>query len=705
MSKKPTTELSPEEFYAQLKKQKRQPKATIIAAVLLVVFLVVVFFVMPPQLPWLVQKFVGFINAMLAMLVVVFGVKEYGKKHETFRLLFWKKIHTGLVGGGALFALVMGWWLSPFAPIQVGMPGADEVARVLGTELTLAVLVMPDTTLAVLDPPQPPARAATIAKQISGDADAYSLLVKAIAERRFIEASGLADQAEQSGVDAVKLAVARGQLLVFSGRYADAPALFAKAVESGGDATVLCQQAVAQALAGDVNNAYATASRLLDGARSGDITGSDALGISLNLKAAMALISGRFKEAIALSEESQLSWEGGDDSPHKAASRNNQAVVYAMQPRKYAGAKTLFDGAINVWSDFYGVESAHVASVRNNLGVLSIAEMQFDEAEGRLNRAIALGRQNFASQSASLFVSLNALARLHTLLARYPDARRFAEESHDCTNQLPALEMAAAATQGALLAGEGDYRDAAGSFSKALSLSKHVTEPENVYLADVRSQKAAVNSLQGHYGETISECESAIKIFDEQFGPDHPLAARTYNTLGWEYVRLGKKTDARQQFEQAQKIIAANKNEVRVSPESGRSLAGLAQLFSRRQWRDALDLLRDAVRVDVEVFAAALGDPTDVPSVEMPSTAEYLFDKATLYTTNGSGSDFEKAVELFNRVIEIREKLLPRTHPDLVATYEAYATLLKKMDRKSEAEAMEKKAEQARELSTRHGTK
>lgn len=701
MSKKPTTELSPEEFYAQLKKQKSQPKATIIAGVLLLVFLALVFFVMPPQLPWLVQKLVGVVNAILAMLLVVFGVKEYGKKHETIQLPLLKKVSTGAVGGGVLFALVMAWWLSPFAPIRVGMPGADEVARLLGTEMTLAVLVMPETTYAIIDPPTPPASAARMAQQISGDADAFSLLVKAIAERRYIEASGLADQAEQSGVDAVKLATARGQLAVFSGRFADAPALFAKAVEAGGDANVLCQHAVSQALLGDVRGAYSTASRLLDGARSGEITGNDALGVSLNLKAAVALMSGRFKEALTLTEESQLTWEAGADGPHKAASRNNQAVVYAMLPKKYAGAKTLLDGAINIWSDLYGVESAHVASSRQNLGVLSIAELQFAESEERLNRAIALGRQSFGARSANLFSSLNALARLNTLLGRYAVARRFADESQECLSQLPTLELVAAATQGALLAGEGNYRDASGSFNKALTIGKQVAESNHVFLADIRSQKAAVNSLQGRFGETITECESVIQTFDEQFGKDHPLAGRTFNTLGWEYVRRTKKTEARQQFAEAQRIVAANRNEMEVSPETGRSLAGLAQLFAKRQWRDALDSLRQAVANDVQVFAIALGEPTDVPNVEIPSTADYLFDEAMLYAANGSGSDFEKAVELFKRVIEIREKLLPPSHPDMAATYSGYASLLSKMDRKQEAEAMEKKEEQARESATR----
>ena len=79
-------------------------------------------------------------------------------------------------------------------------------------------------------------------------------------------------------------------------------------------------------------------------------------------------------------------------------------------------------------------------------------------------------------------------------------------------------------------------------------------------------------------------------------------------------------------------------------------------------------------------------------------TASYLFDEGQLYAANGSGSDLEAAADLFARAIAMREKLLPRRHPDLAASYEAFALLLKKMGRKEDAQSMEVKAKRAREL-------
>ena len=459
---------------------------------------------------------------------------------------------------------------------------------------------------------------------------------------------------------------------------------------------------MAYALAGNPNKAYQIATRLLDGARSGDIPGANALGIGLNLKAALAVSTGRFSDAVPLIEESQLSWEATVDSPHKAASRNNQAVVYAMLPKKYAGAETQFDGATILWRDIYGSQSAHVAGSRNNLGVLAISQNRFAEAEDRLHKSLELARQNFSAGSPGLFASLNALTRLNTLFGRFPEASQFEAEAKKSTGLSPQLQMAHQAALGALLGGQGAYRDAAGSFGKALAIGKQVAVPEHVFLGELSTQKVAIASLHERLAQTVTECQSAIENFDKELGADHPLVARTSNVLGWEYIRSDKKPEARKQFKRAQQIFAANRNEVGRSWDEGQTLAGLAQTFGRREWNEGVNLLRDAVAVETEVFSPALGKSAASNDVDTPRTADYLFDEALLYTATGGASNETKAADLFERVMVIRERLLPKTHPALAATYENYAKLLQKLDKKEQAAAMEKKAERARELAKRN---
>ena len=435
-------DLTQHEFYAHYQQYKSRPRSTIFCGALLGIFLIMVFFVLPDQLPWAMQKLFGLVNATLAMLVVMFAVAEYGKGHPALAAPIFKKINAGAVGGGVLFALVLGWWQTPLAPISVGTPDANEIGRMLGDELTLAVLVMPDTTLAVMEPPVPPPNAVALARQVSGNADVRAQLFKAIAEQRFVEASALVDRAETLDVDAEQASLARGQIEVFAGRFSAALPHFDKAAAASADVKNFAQQAVAYALAGNLAKSYEIATKLLDDVRAGSVKGEIALGISLNLKAAIAISSGRFTEALPLLEESQQFWSNSGDSPYKAASRNNQAVAYAMLPKKYAGAESQLDGARVIWTDLYGSDSAHSAGCETNLGVLAISQANYAAAESRLNRALKLAQQQYGERSTGRFHPLNAQVRLKTILGRYRAAEKLADEAHSCSRQSPILEQA-----------------------------------------------------------------------------------------------------------------------------------------------------------------------------------------------------------------------------------------------------------------------
>jgi tetratricopeptide (TPR) repeat protein len=698
---KATKELRPEKFYAQFKKkQKQRPKATIVAGVLLLVFMVVVLFALPEQVPWAVQKLFGAVNAILAALVGLFAFREYGRKYAWITIpLLRKKVDVGVVAAVGLFAATGAWWLSPLAPIAVNRGGPDEIARLLSEEMALAVLTMPDTTLAVIEPPLPPTRATELAAHISGDSDVYSRLIKAIAERKYIEADALSEKAADSKVDLVKLALARGQLKVFSGEYAAAIEHFEQAQAAERSATVLAQAAVAYALAGDLPKSREIASQLLNGARTGQFTDAGALGISLNLMAAISLCSGHFPEALSLAEESQLTWEAAPDSPFKAASRNNQAVVYAMLPKKYSGAATQFDGALALWRDIYGADSAHVASNQANLGVLAMAQAQFVEAESRLDKARDMAAVRVPTGSRGQFCILNALARLNTRLARFSAAATLLEAAQDCAGQSPLLEAAYLGAEGSLLAGQGKYRDASGSFSKAISECQSTVSAEHLFLADLRVRKADVTSLRGRFAEPEQDCRDVIKVVDEQLVGSHPIIARAYNTLGWDLIRADKRSAAKKQFELAQQVFEANRHEIAVSPDAAESLAGLSQTQPKREWRAGVQQLREALELDAQVFGPVLGAPADARLVNLPSTAQYLYEQAVLFERNGSGSELETAAQLFEQAMTMQEKLLPPSHPALAATYEACGRLLARMDRKQQAEEMEVKAGRARELS------
>ena len=109
-----------------LMKLRQPPKATLKSAGLLLTFYLLVYFAGPTELPAAMQRFVGVVNAVLAMLVVLFADAELGGERLQLRVPFLPAQTVGRVAAGAVFLLVLAWWLSPWAPIAA-MPTADRV--------------------------------------------------------------------------------------------------------------------------------------------------------------------------------------------------------------------------------------------------------------------------------------------------------------------------------------------------------------------------------------------------------------------------------------------------------------------------------------------------------------------------------------------------------------------------------------------------
>ena len=62
---------------------------------------------------------VGLVSATLALLLVVFSAREYGGGPTTWRRRSaGRRVGADHLAGGLLFVLVLGWWLSPWAPIH-----------------------------------------------------------------------------------------------------------------------------------------------------------------------------------------------------------------------------------------------------------------------------------------------------------------------------------------------------------------------------------------------------------------------------------------------------------------------------------------------------------------------------------------------------------------------------------------------------------
>ncbi len=391
----------------------RQPTRTRTTGLILATFVLVVRFVAPGQLPLFFQRLVGVVCALLAMLLVVFAIREYGKKYNRLRWPLLGRVSTSKVAGTVVFLAVLGLWLSPWAPIQP-IQSEPDLWRLLEQGLDDPVLMLADRDKAMIAPPIPSEAAQRSGAAIAAESPPFPLALKAVAESRFDEADTLLDKLERDEASDAELLelvrAARAQADVYAGHYAEASRRYRKLLAGQPRREdYLAHAALAAALAGDYAAADARAHQLLDqaGARRHDAARYRQ---ALNLLVAINVMQGRYEEAQRLGEEAkpvrdraarETDVRGPIDSPLVADANNQAALAVLTTPA--SGAENLsagFVSAIKLAEDWNAADGQPrdsadlcLAAAEHNLGMAELVEEHFDRAKQSLTEALATERR------------------------------------------------------------------------------------------------------------------------------------------------------------------------------------------------------------------------------------------------------------------------------------------------------------------------
>jgi len=114
-------------------------------------------------------------------------------------------------------------------------------------------------------------------------------------------------------------------------------------------------------------------------------------------------------------------------------------------------------------------------------------------------------------------------------------------------------------------------------------------------------------------------------------------------------------------------------------PDTSHSLNNLAALYDNQgKYEQAEPLYQRALAIRERVLGA-----------EHPDTALSLYWLAFIYSRKG---EYEQSEKFYVRTLKIYEKALPPDHPYIAGALENYASLLRKMNRTTEAEPLEERA-------------
>lgn len=213
--------------------------------------------------------------------------------------------------------------------------------------------------------------------------------------------------------------------------------------------------------------------------------------------------------------------------------------------------------------------------------------------------------------------------------------------------------------------------------SPSSALSQANATPQSPELEEANRLNAQVISLYnaGSYDEALPLARRALAIRERILSPDNQLIASSLVNLAEIHRAKGQYDDAERFFERSLSIYerTLGANDANVA----RLLNSLAFVyFARRNYGQA----ERAFRRVLAIRENNLGP-------EHLDVAQSLYNLAEFFETGG---DYDEAQPLLRRALTIRVNRLGRSHPDVSLTVAKYGCVLRKANRESEAETLER---------------
>jgi tetratricopeptide (TPR) repeat protein len=624
------------------------------------------------------------------------------------------KISLRRLGGIGVLVVAGGWWLTPWAPVRIRPPVLPDLTGLLTAEgraspnlaedLVAVMLVLPNDSMAIVQPPQPPAWLRRQTRAVWDNAASYPLAMRCLAAGDFAAArSHLERAAAEHEIEPLAQNVLGAQVEMYAGRFLEAARGYSAALKLRADDPMLwCQLAAAWLQAGQFDAAAPAldAAERLCGQAADRSQGAMAACRHVGSLLAMAR-SKDFDEVVKSIEEARETCKRAVGEKHVlvAANLNNEAVLYVLRGSEQdvllSGAGQLFDFSLAIGTETQGAGDPHLATVRCNLALLHYRNAHYDKAEELLAKAAGVPADPAFQSHPARIASLN----LQAMLCRAEGRCAAGRDDPALVAVQEGLGIAQKTLQpehpwGAVLAGSlaavyvdhARYVEARSQAAEAERLTEKLWGPQHPFLAEQRNRLAAICTLQEAYEEANGFCRQAQKIAERSFGKQHPVLADILATRGRLEIAQGRPRDAAKPLARARDIYEAVYG--KEHPAMARILGDLASLG-----RDPAGLERA-----IGMYAQAIDIMEKSAGPEHPLIARLLGGMAALEIEQ---EKFDDAQQGLDRALDIQRKMLAPNHPDLAATLKVYARLLTKRT-PPDPDGAAKVQAQAEEILARH---
>jgi tetratricopeptide (TPR) repeat protein len=230
---------------------------------------------------------------------------------------------------------------------------------------------------------------------------------------------------------------------------------------------------------------------------------------------------------------------------------------------------------------------------------------RFSEAERLYRRALTMLKNGDHAAGTSYAVILSNLGALYVEIGEIATGEAMLRESLAMYARLvPADDLRVAATRNGLaeaLMREGKYREAEQLVEQALLTLDKESQPRSM-LAVTLSNLAVIRRMQGRDYEAVPLLERSLKIFESEYGRDHPALLRGLNNLATAYAFTRRRKEADATFRRA--LALAEQHLGTNNPTYGSVLTNYAEFLhmngrkaeAKTLAAQAKEVLRDSAR-------------------------------------------------------------------------------------------------------------
>jgi len=333
-------------------------------------------------------------------------------------------------------------------------------------------------------------------------------------------------------------------------------------------------------------------------------------------------------------------YEFQSDDPRIARSLEGLAELLWLQ-HKYDEAEKNCEQLLKFYESNFGLENFQVATVANNLALLSQFQRNYGAAEKYFKRAIEIRTKLYGENHPDVLNVMANYANLLTLLSRPAEAAEIKERS-----RLAGGGRWAISGRWKAYAQVGPTNSAS---HNAIEVPKREGDDSLLGWSQLRARAMSL-AAEGNDLASLKVWQEALSVYEKMMNESDPRLVATLSGIADCLCNLARYAEAEPVMERS--IYLKRKNLQLPPANLARSILRLAKLYYLQgKYDDAEPMLQKYIEIQA-----------GVPDAQIDVALGY-YNIAQLELARGN---YDQAEDSYQKVLVIRQNLLGEDHPDTV---------------------------------------